>query len=180
MGGYIFVCVAVVINVECHTWRFLLFIIKKHQLFYHLTTIQPFLCYPCCWRQCVYLLELKRRIEGSKITNHPSWPAGDTFSNAAQRAVGFCHTGALLAHGQLVLHLDSHILLCSKTDFQTVLVHRLLLPRWRALDFLSLNFWQPSLPISAASWGPQWQHDHCYLDISSSPQLCIICQFAQS
>lgn len=45
---------------------------------------------------------------------------------------------------------------------------------------LSWTSWQPSLPISAACWGPQWHHNHCYMDISSSAQLCVICHFAQS
>lgn len=175
MGEYIFVRVAVV-NVDCHSWRFLLFIIKKHRLFFQIITIQPFLHYPHCWRQRVYVLELKRRIEGSKIT--PLDRLGTLF--LMQPSVLFFVTGL---HCWLLVSLFSWIPIFSCA---AELVSRLYWctgcssPAEGLWISLSWTSWQPSLPIFPACLGPQWQHNHCYLGISSSPQLSITCQFAQS
>lgn len=176
MGGYVFVCDAVIINVDCHSWRLLLFIIKIHHLSFHTITIQPFLHYLHCWRQCVYLLELKRRIERSKITSLDL-----LGTNAPQHAVGFfvtwVHCWPMVSLFSTWIPIFScaakwvsRLYWCtgSSSPVQGL---------WTSLSWTS---WQPSLPISPACWSPQWQHNHCYMNISPSPQLCIICQFPRS
>jgi len=75
-----------------------------------------------CWGAQIWT-QLPRVVSRVLIRGEGSPPstAGTTPHYAAQEAVDLCREGALLAHGQLSVHQNPHILL-HQVAFQPVLV----------------------------------------------------------